>query len=413
MNRYSTYNSSGLRYIGGLPYAQYSGTTSSGWMEETMSLRHPHWRFRKGRARNIGGPFFSRKVRLVTDFPSSLQLSTTATPNSGYRHEGFVAPPAVFKEMQAIHAGKPLDSDTWSSDRALSRSELRALGLNLLLKATPTTPAYSMANALGELVSERAFFSIPKIGEPTPGSVSGDYLNLQFAILPLISDEAELRKIARESDEIIKQFRRDSGRRVKRRRAEETVVSTSTTTYTSGGDVQVQTGTGTVLATALRRSPKLTITQKITRDIWFSGVWEYYVPPTAERFLSFIAEKNRLYGFIPTPQTVWELTPFSWLVDWFVNVDDLLRQTFIAGTDGSVPVRAYVMAKSIIVTEYTWTAELPFAGSWRPRTFTYVVEETIKQRERAGGFGLDWREEGLSPKQLSILAALGVSRFSD
>lgn len=82
----------------------------------------------------------------------------------------------------------------------------------------------------------------------------------------------------------------------------------------------------------------------------------------------------------------------------------------MAGTDGSVLVRGYVMGHTITETEYTWTGDLMIAGSWRRSVLTWKLREEIKQRERTDSYGVDWSGLDLTAKQLSILAALGLTR---
>lgn len=402
-----TYESSGKRFVSGSVVSSYAGECAAGYGEEKTSLNHPEWHYRKGRARDIGGPFFHRKVSVGTNFPATLELSQGNT-SFGYVHSGFLAPIAVQRLMRSIQDRTMFSGDIWTSDHALPRGELRALGLEMMLSASPTTPAFQAANALGELISEKKFFSIPGRDLSSQKGLAGEYLNLQFGILPVISDVKDLIDVHERSEAIMQQYLRDSGKPVSRRREKPTEVTTSTTTYTTGGPIQLLAANGTVLATALGQPTKLTITQKMTRDVWFSGLWRYYVPVSTGSWIDSVVDRNRVYGFVPTPSTAWELTPFSWLVDWFLNVDDFIRQAFIAGTDGSVPVRSYVMCKTTQRTEYTWTGNLRVAGSWKPHTFSWWTDETIHQREKARAYGLDWKSDGLTAKQLSILTALGI-----
>lgn len=53
--------------------------------------------------------------------------------------------------------------------------------------------------------------------------------------------------------------------------------------------------------------------------------YKIYYSPHSSEFLRGIATLQST-GLFPTPKTVWELIPFSFVVDWFVNVSDRLAQ---------------------------------------------------------------------------------------
>jgi hypothetical protein len=83
---------------------------------------------------------------------------------------------------------------------------------------------------------------------------------------------------------------------------------------------------------------------------------------------------------------------------------------FLQATEGATQWYGYVMCESVVKTTYTWTGLLYLSGTPTPCSITSVVVKTIKQRERVSPFGSAFTGVDLSPRQLAILAALGVAK---
>jgi hypothetical protein len=64
------------------------------------------------------------------------------------------------------------------------------------------------------------------------------------------------------------------------------------------------------------------------RTIRAFSTWEYFVPHPEglhDRLSSYVQAAQTVLGFQVTPSTVFDLTPWSWMVDWFVDIGGLLR----------------------------------------------------------------------------------------
>lgn len=133
------------------------------------------------------------------------------------------------------------------------------------------------------------------------------------------------------------------------------------------------------------------------------------MPPQANTFLRKLKEYNRLFGVIPTPKTAWELTPFSWLLDWGGNFGDVITNVSQLGQDGLVLTYGYVMCHSKVTYDYVWKGRVYVGNIPTPTQVTNRVVIDVKQRQGANPYGLGWTTSELTPKQLSILAALGIS----
>jgi hypothetical protein len=114
-------------------------------------------------------------------------------------------------------------------------------------------------------------------------------------------------------------------------------------------------------------------------------------------------------GLDPSPDTVWNLAPWSWAADWFTNAGDVVSNLSDFASGGLVMAYGYMMEHSSVTDSYRLadhTGLIPMMG--KPRSLDVVTETKLRIRANPFGFGVAW--DGLSPFQLSILAALGLSR---
>jgi len=125
-------------------------------------------------------------------------------------------------------------------------------------------------------------------------------------------------------------------------------------------------------------------------------------------------EANHLFGVIPTPEVVWELTPWSWAVDWFTNVGDVMSNVSSFITDGLVLQYGYIMEHTRVFGEIVCTVPPSQVGQYGLTggvlKRTYVREYKTRIHADPYGFGID--DTTLTKRQLSILGALGLSKGS-
>lgn len=406
--------SEGFYRASGTILSSHDAWAASGWGQETTSLYNQAWNIliHQRHSRDVGGPFYSRKVSLYTSVPNMTLASNAdlARPTL-YYFRGVVFPDLpVSRLAQAIDTGKMRTVDIWTSENAVPRSDLRLLGGQLMVRANPTSPAFRSADVLGEALADMSILGIPLKDFVRTGvaDVPGEYLNLQFAILPTISDGQKFIEASKEAEQIIAQYRRDAGKLIRRRRDLPRTVDHTNTTTASG---LVHAGGGAVVA-FLQRNGSLNVKRTTVRDVWFEGAYRYFLPLNTDGWYRTLKEWNRVYGFIPNPKSLWEAVPFSWLIDYFTNTQVFIQGMFMAGTEGSALVRGYVMCTTHVKTEYTWTGEVCVAGSWKRVVLSWKTDEVIKQRERARPYGIGFTGQSLTAKQLSILAAFGISRYT-
>jgi hypothetical protein len=116
-------------------------------------------------------------------------------------------------------------------------------------------------------------------------------------------------------------------------------------------------------------------------------------------------------GLEITPEVLWNIAPWSWAVDWFTNAGDVLANTSDFGDQGLVMKYGYIMEHSFVRDVYFYEGSFgsPLGGSIKIPPLALVSETKLRRKANPFGFGITW--DGLNPFQLSIAAALGLSRF--
>jgi hypothetical protein len=147
---------------------------------------------------------------------------------------------------------------------------------------------------------------------------------------------------------------------------------------------------------------------------WFSGAYSYVMPPPPQNFLERLdrwdAEANKLYGTRLTPDTVWNLAPWSWAADWFSNAGDFLANASAFSNDSLVLKYGYVMRQTESRQEANWQGYINTPSGVQLVSANEVKGCRTKLRIRATPFGFGIDLDSLSPKQIAITAALGISR---
>jgi hypothetical protein len=377
----------------------------------TASEFHPFWRRRLGARQDVGGNFSSVSQYVATQnvpvyrFADEKKLSSQAT--IGYTYAGPVLPDVL--------SNVPFPPAASSTD-----SVLDALGAGAVASVKPTNSVADLSTALVELYHE----GLPRVigssfwENMTRNALrkgSHEYLNLEFGWKPLIDDVLDFAQGASRAAELYKQFERDSGK-VVRRRAQLASVDLDVSTvfkanvptpYTTASDdlmYETSSSTGTVYRrreTSVRR--------------WFSGAFTYHLssgvnPASLNRMLGCAEEAEHLYGVELSPETLWDLSPWSWAVDWVSSAGDVISTLSDYSRYGLVMPYGYVMEHSIVRDTYYWNGptRLKAGKGIVPSPITLVTETKLRRKANPYGFGLTW--QALSARQQSILAALGITR---
>jgi hypothetical protein len=292
-------------------------------------------------------------------------------------------------------------------------SFLDPYGAEAIARVNPMNPNADLGVAMGELVTERRF-PLPAIASwkhrtDIAKAAGSEYLSAVFGWLPLVSEMKNVSQSVVDGNEIIRNYGSNSGTSVHRRfDFPPTVVSSEGVI----GSVPPTFGGG--LSPELAKSSEVHRSRSTTTKRWFSGAFTYHAPTDRESYqkcLGIGSEAEKLLGLSLTPELVWESTPWSWAVDWFSNAGDVISNASAMKLAGLVMRYGYIMEESKTVDVYTQTARLFRKGKEFTVPLRATVTSVTKRRGEANPFGFGVKWDGLSPTQLAITAALGITRL--
>lgn len=360
--------------------------------------------------RDVGGPFDTLKLEYLPQ----------AVPHYGGTATKLGLAYTVDTDCLPYRAGMPTEFLTDGKDDSFyqqfvpqsSEGSLLNAGTSFIAQTIPTNPVASGSVAMAELYREGLpsliGASLLKERASFLRGLGGEYLNVQFGWKPLVADLKAAAKAIIDSDDILKQLARDSGRNVHRRRmpsaeVKSTVIRSSQAVYPGLLPSAVYQGIST----------RFLETELVTRQQWFSGCYTFYVDPkswsTVERI---VKEARLLYGVELTPEVLWNLAPWSWLVDWMFDVGPVLHNLSAFQSDGLVLRYGYVMEQNS--RRWTRRSDSQYrhinggAGFGVFATDTFLG--TRKCRRKATPFGFGLSTDAFTTHQWSILAALGMTR---
>ncbi len=300
-------------------------------------------------------------------------------------------------------------------------------GVKALRSTRPTKSSSDLSRLLAELILDLPRIPFDALSKSGPLNLrqlgakgSSEYLNVVFGWQPTVSDWLRICKAVVYSSQIIDQFVRDSGRNVRRHLkfdAVDTTVSLADLTISeslswpliqSGAHLDLRkSSTGSAQSIGMSATK---VTEKTSTSYWFSGAWTYWLdsdsdPIQAVRRYSRLADKVLGTGF--DLELIWELAPWSWLSDWFVNIGDIISVNNALANDSLLLRYGYMTRKTTVERTY-WNKGYQFlTGYLGPVTATITTKVTERVRATPYGFGLN--TDAFTAQQWAILAALGMT----
>lgn len=383
-------------------------TSYAGAAQETLDSQETLWNARNATLRNTsdndaetrrrirrldyGSSFHSRSIDIETPKREIYDAGTYPFQETfdGYRWpclDQWKLARDVFRRAPLESVGSPTFSEMfkWGGE-----------GVNLTL---PLQSESNLAVALGEL-SRDGLPQVPgsqfqdAIGKPIRG-LAGEFLNFVFGVAPTMSDIVSTKSAADQSDKLLSQWARDSGRIVRRR---VTLLDESSSEVTKEHNTP-QWPMGYIYTDPLQnRSTECIHYTETSRKVWFSGAYTYEIPDLAQKLESY-REFDKLFGAIPDASTLYDTTPWSWLIDWHANIGDFISNRSLLGRDGLRLLWGYVMCHT------TTTLNVVNAGN------AHKIKLESKHRLPASANGFGFEPGDYSAKQRAVLTSLGISRF--
>lgn len=389
-------------------------------IQVTESENHPHWKNlrKEGFRGDVGGDFTMTKRYCMTgnSYPQLVSGSELSAPTVEY--------PLGSRTTTGIYQGPVLPKGAsllpWPTTAPSSESQLRALGTKAIARCSPSNPSVDLSVTVGELVKD----GIPRLLGSTLGrwrslnnqerrrAIGSEYLNVEFGWKPLVNDLRDFSHAIVSSDEILSQYERDSGRLVRRSYDFPELIETDIKPYGSKSSPWTSPSSSLLYNTSQINLGQVVRTEVRATRQWFRGAFSYYVPP-ADGLRNSMAREvilaRKLLGVSLTPDVLWNLAPWSWMFDWFGNAGDVIRNWTNWAIDNQVLMYGYLMEHKVTIWTYTFTGPTGYkAGSVQPSDIILVSESKVRRKATPYGFGLSW--SGFSPRQLSILTALGLTK---
>lgn len=293
----------------------------------------------------------------------------------------------------------------------------RAKGTEFIRSTRPTKSASNLGQLLSELVQQLP--AIPfstvdsRIRDVRSGlkTVGGEYLNARFGWEPMVSDVLKICKAVVYSRDILAQYQKDAGKVVRRKRANPWE---KVTDEEGKRDVALNMKYvfpyGTFTSDSLRWEGNYSWEKY--EKYSFSGAFTYFITDDSSflgKMEAFAEKADHLLGIKPDLELLWELAPWSWMVDWFSNIGDIIAICSEIANDSLVLRYAYLMRHTRVTYELTSRGPTSiYSGYVGDLTAEYTFVR--KERIRANPYGFETQLENLTDYQWAILAALGFSR---
>lgn len=206
---------------------------------------------------------------------------------------------------------------------------LKVFAPMLWAKTNPYRTEVSAWVILGELLEIASLFRITL--DSFRGMIAGHYLNINFGWIPFLSDLKKLSDItsivesrAKELESMCKPGGLRRSKIFLHANRQNVISDRSSIGFFSDA------GTGQVVFGSFKHVTSYTVTG--------SCRWRFRGnPPPLTKLQAFnIAVKKCLSLEAPTPEDVWELIPFSWLIDYFMDVS-----TWLSATKGRLEIEPF------------------------------------------------------------------------
>lgn len=370
------------------------------WKGKQVTVSEGHRKSPRTGKYEEGGPFFTYRMQPHIS-SGSVDLWNNKSGTASRKYRGPAVCPGVPSNLGGL---TPPKEDS---------KHLDPIGAEAIAAINPTNPNAQTGVALGEILKDRRL-PIPGINAwkrrtEVAKAAGGEYLNAVFGWLPLVNDMKNTAQSVLDGNTIMENYSNASGTWVHREFGFPEQSSESTTVLDSSARPSFGTGIGDIGGSG----SELTVTSVSSTRRWFSGAFTYQANNGGSSFakcLGIGSEAEKLFGISLTPEMIWELTPWSWAIDWFSNAQSVIHNVSSFEIAGLVMQYGYMMEETSITNTYNLK---PYTTSYGDTikvpscSFTY----TCKRRREANpfGFGVSW--DGLSPTQLAITAALGITRL--
>jgi len=312
-----------------------------------------------------------------------------------------------------------------------SETTMRNIAGGLLRRAIPTKSEINLTRIAGESREAPLLFKAANYRPRNPAEVAGSYLNYLFGVKPTVSDLQSIAETVQKWDSHLRSYVAMEKRRIRR---------SSTEKLGSNSDSGMNTGhfgynnsspiaCGPMTANVGRLLPGspfsandslgVTITWScfVTQSLRQFSTFEYFVPRPRDlmgRLDKYRQLAQSVIGGGLDESTAYDLTPWTWLAGWFVDVGGLLRyQQSVADNQVVASTCGYSFYEEGRGSIH-FSGLYPDGGSWPAKVSNFTAgaatfewKHHIRRGSSPYSIGPTW---DLSQQQWAILGALGLSR---
>lgn len=396
------------------PYAYFLKRTSERKYREALKARglQPEGKPDKGHPFKVKRHTLKGKLHSFT-----LNNFSGSTFRERYQDAIVYVHPTSAYRLNHVHEGDILNYAPYKE------SGLDAFAQQAFARTAPTAAIFNAGEFLGELLEGLPHIAVDSVKNTADfmRTAGSGYLNVEFGWKPFISNLQDAgRALFHTTSMLSKQ-----GKRVHRRFEQPPTTFSDSVTF--AGSLSYQAGNwgfvprgsqgpwglygvrGSSFGTATCDYIK---TRTTTR--WFEGEFTSYLPLTFNP-KSYLDRLAALMDFRITPATLWELAPWSWLVDWQLHIGDSIAAAQLAADDKLILHYGYAMEDVVYETINSWRLlSAPTANVSSPdfpRSGQVSSTTTYRNRLRANPYGFRLGGTGaLTGNQLNILGALGLTK---
>lgn len=272
----------------------------------------------------------------------------------------------------------------------------------------PTKPELNLVNMVWELRELPSMITqVQKGFQRNLKGIGDNFLSQVFGWMPLLGDLQSIIEAQQNIEKRIAWLFRNNGKWTSH---EVTLRDTDTTQYSTGS------GNGNFersFTTQFYRSTPTVIESVNRRDrIWAKAQFKYFLPAPPPGVTMHHAITRGLAGFHTLRlDQIYRAVPWTWLVDWALGLANNLENIDNGVAERLAARRFFIMREQTVFVQRQVTGSFKTPGNGTVTAHAITAQEfSLKQRVRGYPF-YPTNPNDLSPMQLGILGALGLSKY--
>jgi len=348
-----------------------------------------------------GGPFYTARTKIYVPY---LHVDLKSQYYYGWTYKGpiYTPPPALIRTPLDLYKYRPKDT-----------SDLDPYGAEAISFVSPGVPS----NELSEQLIEQKRDGLPSL----PGvsswkeranavkAAGSEYLNTVFGWRPLVEEIVSFAHIVSHSHGIIKQYQEGAGGNTHEEFHFPIEINTESETRESIRPEFPGFSTNWFDDVSVQGTMQIDTTDTIRR--WFSGSFTYpdlSATDSVDSMDGHARNAEVLLGTKLTPDSLWELAPWSWAVDWFSDTGDIIQNASNFAELGLIMRYGYMMEEHSTNTTHRIPPPYQIHGveGLVPPCEIFTISK-VRRPANPFGFGVHWPE--LSPEHVLVALALGIT----